>query len=177
MKTSTNFLLVTVTIVFMAFGCEAKNEENLKSQTIDCMSDEDTVSIEISPLGELGFGADTLAYQNNCGTAINYKGKQFIIQSDNDYNELMVYAECLLISSWPQVDFKEYTLLAGVAITGTICKIITEQSVKIICKENKIVYYVKIEGGGLTALGAVFYWALIPKTSSEQEIEFEILVE
>jgi len=162
-------------IVLTAFSCET-NEESLKSQTIDCMSNEDTVSIEISPLGELGFGADTLAYQNNCGTAINFKDKQFIIQSDNDYNELMVYAECLLIASWPQVNFKEYTLLAGVAITGTI-SIITEQSVKLICKENKIVYYVKIEGGGLTAIGTVFYWVLIPKTSSEQEIKFEILME
>jgi len=168
-------LILCGIIILTAFSCET-NEKNLKSQTIDCMSNEDTVSIEINPLGELGFGADTLAYQNNCGAAINYKGKQFIIQSDNDYNELMVYAECLLISNWPQVDFKEYTLLAGVAITGTI-SIITEQSVKLICKENKIVYYVKIEGGGLTAIGTVFYWVLIPKTSSEQEIKFEILME
>ena len=34
MKTITNFLLVTVTIVFMAFGCEAENEENQENQDI-----------------------------------------------------------------------------------------------------------------------------------------------
>lgn len=163
-------------IVLTACSCET-NEKNLKSQTIDCMSNEDTVLIEIRPLGELGFGADTLACQNNCGNAIDYKGKQFIIQSDNDYNELMVYAECLLISSWPQIDFNESTVLAGVSITNTICKSITGQSVKKVCKDNKLIYSVDISGGGYTALGAVYYWVLIPKTSSEQEIKFEILME
>ncbi len=176
MKALLKIIFLCGIIVFTAFSCET-NEENLKSQTIDCMSNEDTVSIEISPLGELGFGADTLACHNDCGNAIDYKGKQFIIQSDNDYNELLVYAECLLISNWPQIDFDQSTVLAGVSITNTICKSITGQSVKKVCKDNNLIYSVNISGGGYTALGAVYYWVLIPKISADQEVEFQILIE
>jgi hypothetical protein len=176
MKVVLRIVFLSGIFAFAAFSCET-NEDNLKSHNIDGIGNEDTISIEIRPLGELDFGADTLSCQNNCGNAIDYLSKQFIIQSDSDYSELMRYAECLLISSWPQIDFNQSTILAGVSITNTICKTITGQSVRKVSKDNSLIYSVNISGGGYTALGAVYYWVQIPKISEDQEVEFQILIE
>ncbi len=171
MKTS-YFFIIIISLLFIN-NCEHNN-----SSPFNCHGDEDIITVPVSQLEGLGFGIGTSTLVNpiTCESVLDFKEKQFIIRSEDSYHKFQEYAECLFIDNWPVVDFEKHSLLAGNTNAPTISESM-DQSVKYVCNDDKIIYYIKIKCSGLTAIEPIFYWTLIPKISSEIKVEFEIVFE
>lgn len=90
-----------------------------------------------------------------------------VIQSQAEYEKYV-----LCESALPAIDFSKKALLAGRYIAAHM-DWVENQRVYQDCN-GKLVFEVRLEKGGYTAVTEVFYFAGIPKVSNQTEVTFDI---
>ena len=148
-------------LVFILYNCDDLDQSQKKSPTL-------------SPLGSLGFGADSLCCVKGCYGVISDRDRIFVINTNKAYNEFKEYVSSLEINNWPSIDFNKTTMLAGVKIEGAICAKLLPQNFSIIRLQSDYIFTVVIRPGGYHAMGAVIYWALTDKIDPGADVEFII---
>ena len=158
-------LLFTILIICtISIGCD-----NL------IQSPEKKGDLIIRPLGNLGFGADTLSCIKSCyGKLTERKDSTFVINNYSDYNSFRNYVSCLDINSWPSIDFEKNTMLAGIKVEGSSCGRLLTQDFLITFLNSDYKFIVAIKPGGYAEMTVIIYWALVDKIGSGSSVKFVI---
>ena len=142
--------------LLMSFSCD--EEDNV-----------DPVEISFETLPNLSV-CDNICYLSN----LYLKDTVIIINDQSQYESLY---ECRQDEILPEIDFTNYTLIAGSKTVGGICPTILDQHLYEYPTKNKLLFELSIKDGGFTSLGNAYYHALIPKISNYYEIEVSATVE
>jgi hypothetical protein len=129
----------------------------------------------IRPLGNLGFGADTLSCIKSCYVKLTEpKDSTFVIKNYSDYNGFKNYVSCLEINNWPSVDFDKNNVLAGISILGMSCGRIIPEKFSLTNHNGNYKFIVVIKPGVWMQMSVVFYWVIINKINPDSDVEFII---
>jgi hypothetical protein len=156
METMKNYSILLCPLFLFAFSCE--------QEKIICTGE--AISISYEPMV-----ADSL--ENDCrlqnigdtrevGSQVNV-----LIQSQADYEKYMLCA-----TSLPDIDFSQKTLLAGRYVASHMDQV-KHQRVYQECN-GKVKFEVRLDKGGYTAVTDVFFFAVVPKISSQAEVIFDV---
>jgi hypothetical protein len=164
--------MINILIIFILYStlisCEKKAIlSNDKKELSDSL---------IRPLGNLGFGADSLSCKLGCsyGMFDDRRDCTFVINNNTDYNAFKKFVSCLEINSWPSVDFKKNTMLAGIRIMGASCSRLIPEKFSLTKNNANYKIVIAIRWGLYWSLHYVPYWVLTDKISADSYVEFLI---
>lgn len=150
-----NLYLLICSLFLFAFSCEREE--------INCSGETTSISFELlQQNSDSGCHIQNIKESTEVGSQEN-----LIIQSQADYEKYI-----LCHSSLPTIDFSKKTLLAGRYVAANM-DWIDNQQVYQNC-DGKVVFKVKLERGGYTAITKVYYFVVIPKISNATQVNFDI---
>jgi hypothetical protein len=157
------FHSLIIVLALISAGCTSRDDQIIDSGT----------AVELKPLGDLAYGADTYSCQKDCYIKlVSQIDTGYVINNDIDYEKFKIRANCLEVRDWPVIDFAKNTLLAGVIITPNSCCTTLRIDFTRDLSLPKYTVMVTLQPGPNAFPGAVFYWGLTTKLPSDSEVFF-----
>lgn len=155
LKISFIFLLpIVIGISLMGAGCEKDGEPEIRE-------------LNYLKVAGLSLRGDTCFIRES-------ETKEFNLEINNQV-DFEKYFDCKKDFS-PQIDFSQYTLLAGSRIVSCIYPDLVSQEITV---ENKTVYFnaqFEYDSGCYPSFGVIYFHALVPKLDNNYKVNFNIKI-
>lgn len=135
--------------------------------TIGCSKTLD-YDLEIQPheFDYLGYGFPNLPCYNN----YDIPEEQFIIKSTSEYFNFQDRCSCFYDSIWPDVDFKQHTLITGFVILPGGGNMVEEPSILFNPSAKRYTYKPVIKYGGFAVITSACHWVLIKRIPDDCQV-------